>query len=551
MQNIILKSLKKHLHKHWIFYGLTFLLILLLFKNPFSGRNSVSNLDPFPDALMYITASKNLVNEGNLKIIYKSIQLDSTIPPLYSISIAPFYYIFRDPRSFYFANVLFTLISAIFFYKITFKLFKNNLIRTALFLAFVSNFIIFGYSSFAMAENLLICLFIISIYLLTEPITTKRSLFLGLLTTAFFATKYIAWTLSFSLGLTFVVLLFTQKMKKAQMFKLFSLYSSALIVSFFALIFIESMTKEQGLLAQIRAYLPNLAQTLSSISTLGSGNQTESIATYSKSYIQNNLLRYFAGLIGGPAPAAGKDFIITPIIIGMGSLMGIFVNVFFSRLKLLSFYLLMIFLTTFIYVLFLFVTDIRYLFIMIPVQIIVFGISLNTLLEYLRTRRFLLSYSVIIFISLTAITLNIYPAVLTQLKANFFDGDHSRVYQTVMFFNQSFDEPKPGKKPFLISTLPPLMIDYYSNQNYNLLPFSRFQHFMHKPEIWGIQENTDLFKLYKQYIKEGRDIYLSDHDTNSNIYSATYSIYKQTFALITVSTGCQNQCNIFRLGLKE
>ncbi len=546
------KSWKNILKKHWIFLIFGTLLITLLFKNPFSGQNSISNLDPYPDALLYITASKNLAKEGDLKIIYKNVLIDSTIPPLYPITLSPIYFIFGDHRAFYFVNILLTLTSTVFFYKIIVKLFEDKLIKIILFFTFVSNFIIFWYPSVAMAENLLICLFIISIHLLIGPLTNNKSVLLGLLTTAFFATKYVAFTLSFSLLLTFIILLFCHKRKRAQKLKLFSLYLLALTISFVILLFIESETKQRDLLTQLQSYLPNIVQALSSFGSSGLNNPIEAKSTYSGSYVQNNLLRYFAGLIGGPAPAAGKDLIIIPIIIGMGSLAGIFVNVFLSRLKLLSFYFLTIFLTTTFYILFFFVTDIRYIFVMIPIQIIVFGISITSILRFLNNKKLFFSSNIIILVTLTAVILNVYSGVLNQLKVNFFGDDRSKVYETVMSFNRNFDQQKPGQKPFIISTLPPLAVDSYSNQNYNLLPFSRFQHFIYKPEIWGIPENSDLFELYKQYLKEGREIYLSDHDTNdSSFYSFAYIFYKEKFILTPVSKGCHNQCNIFRLGLKD
>jgi len=546
--------LNNHLKRHWIFYLLMVLLISLLFKNPYSGKNSISNLDPYPDALMYLTAAKGLTEGAGLQIYYKSVKLDSTIPPLYPAAIAPFYFIFRDPRAFYFANILLTLASSLFFYRIIFKLFQDEKVKATLFLAFVSNFIIFWYPSVAMAENLLICLFIISTYLLLDSPTGKKSLYLGLLTTSFFATKYVAWTLSFSLGLTFTIFLFSQKLRQVQKFKLFSLYLLASGASFIILMLLESSTKEQNIFNQLELYFQHIPATINSIGADWSVHSSgaHSSLTFSQSYLKTNLLRYFAGLIGGPAPAAGKDFITIPIVIGMSSLLGIFINLFFSRLRVLSFYFLIVFLTTLSYILFFFKTDNRYLFVIIPIQIIVFGISLSTLLSFLNKKKLFLSSHLITFVILSAIVLSVSPVISNQLKLNFYDGENSRSYQTVMFYNQTFRESKPGKKPNIISTIPPLMVDFYSNKNYNLLPFSGYQHFMYKPEIWDIPNNSNLFELYKQYLEDGREIYLSDHDANNpSFYSFAYLFYKENFELIPISTGCHNQCNIFKLELKS
>src|SRR5258708_1296424 len=94
------------------------LLALLLFRNPFSSQNIISDLEPSPDTIHYLSPAKNFFNGQGLKIGYEGRFLNPDVPPLYSLVLAPFIATLKDIRAFYFANLILVFISTILFYQI-------------------------------------------------------------------------------------------------------------------------------------------------------------------------------------------------------------------------------------------------------------------------------------------------------------------------------------------------------------------------------------------------------------------------------------------------
>jgi hypothetical protein len=384
--------------------------------------------------------ARNITGGEGFKITYKQFPLYSTIPPLYSLSLAPFYAIFDDPRSFYLTNLVLTLASSFFFYQILLKLFKRNFVIFLLQLTFITSSIIFTYPAYAMSENLLICLFIASAYLLTGRLSVKKSFILGILTTAFVSTKYVAWPLSLSLLTIFLVWVIIKKYTPSEKITLVFCYSASFLFSLIIFLLADSYSKQQNIFELIKIY-SNSFLSLTGLILKVSGTSLNSIQTnptFSTSYVSSNLLRYFAVLIGGTSSLAGKELITIPPLVGIASLAGIILNPFTSKFKLVSSYLLLAFITTLLFIMLFFANDIRYIFITIPIQILSFGIILNTLLQILESKKLTLSYYLVLIISLLAITTSAYPHIKNQLFLNFFTPEYSRPYETVNFLQSEF-----------------------------------------------------------------------------------------------------------------
>lgn len=551
MQKFRFQIIKKHLTAHFIFYSLVALLITLIYKDPFSGKNLISSFQPFPDALFYVNAAQNLASGNGLKITYKQFTLYPTIPPLYSIALAPIYLISTDPRAFYLVNVALLLISFIFFYNIIIKIFKSKLITFTLLFIYVTDVALFMFPSLPMSENLLICLFITSIYLLLTPLSTKKSIFLGLITIAFFATKYVAWTLSVSLIISYMVLIFYQKIKPERKLRLFLTYFLTSSLAFIVVLYVESLFRDEFLYTRLHYYFGHFEILWSFIFPSQISSEKPVTTAFATSNFRSNFDGYLAALMGGQSSVAGADLPLIPIFVGMSSLIGIFVNLIISKLKILNLYILITFTTTLAFLMLFFTTDTRYIIALIPLQILSFGILYDSVLQYLEKRKLALSKAIIVIACSAGIIFNIYPRVVEQWFANFSGQDSSLPYQTIEFINEYFDNNPQVNRPKVITLMPPLLIQYYSNNKYDLLPFSRFQHFMSWPEIWGLNNNKlQLSDLYKQYLREGQEIYLSSYFIESALFLDTYNFYKENFTLIEVSQGCQNRCKLYRLEAK-
>ena len=108
----------KFLEKYgfWISALICFLIYLALaYKNPFKDNNLISNLEPYPDTLLYSFPAWNFVrgNGWNLGVGEKIIRI--SVPNTYGILLTPLMWVFNDIRSFYFTNLIFGLSTLLFF----------------------------------------------------------------------------------------------------------------------------------------------------------------------------------------------------------------------------------------------------------------------------------------------------------------------------------------------------------------------------------------------------------------------------------------------------
>ena len=124
-------------------------------------------------------------------------------------------------------------------------------------------------------------------------------------------------------------------------------------------------------------------------------------------------------------------------------------------------------------------------------------------------------------------------------------------YISVLKLNAYFDEKK-GIKPVVISPMPPYYIDFYSNGNYELLPLSTGQEFRSRMDLaWGEHDYSDLHKLYTNYLKNGRELYVSTYGLGNEAYLHTaYEALSEKFKTTEVYVDCYKLCNLYKVELK-
>ena len=178
---------------------LTYIFILLIFillayKDVFSIRTLIPNLEPYPDTLYYASPAWNYVKGNGFKMFFENLTIKSVTPPLYSIFLIPFFYFFSDVRSFYFANIFLMFSSILFFILILKKIYKESFFSFFLiiFLSFflVTNQFVYSLPSFLMSENLSFLILIIGIYLLISPVTKTKSILSAIIGTSFVLIKF-------------------------------------------------------------------------------------------------------------------------------------------------------------------------------------------------------------------------------------------------------------------------------------------------------------------------------------------------------------------------
>ena len=128
-------------------------------------------------------------------------------------------------------------------------------------------------------------------------------------------------------------------------------------------------------------------------------------------------------------------------------------------------------------------------------------------------------------------------------------------YLAVLDMNTYFAkvEAKSGKKPVVISAMPPYFIDFYSNKTYTLLPLSPQQEFRsYLVESWGPNDYTDMVKLYNTYLKNGYEVYLEEYGLGNEGYlHEAFDDVLKNFTVKKVQSGCYNVCNIYHVSVKN
>lgn len=544
------------LFKGQYFFIFCFLiLVVLLFKNPFSGTNLISNLEPQPDSVHYLTPARNIISVKGFYLSYQGRNISPEVPPLYSAALAPLIWLFTDPRAFYLLNALLSLLSLFIFYRLICSLNFSPLIKNYALFTFTLNPLLYWYPSFVMAENLLLPLFLLSFYMFLLPPSKKYAVLSGVLAAGMFATKYVAGFLSVSFLLVYFIKIISSKNTN---------FSKAVLITFLLTSFmgiflihanIEKTFKQVSLIESI---LDNFKSLFINFLYLFS-SETKPVALEAKSqfssnYVISNLWQYIAGFLGGKVRTIGTDMIFIPAVTGMVSLVALILNPFFSRFRLLSAYFLLSLGLTLSLILTFRVTEARYLFSFVPALIIAVCILISTIEGRLEkmNKSYWIKFIVLIFLGSTL--LSYLSPLKTQFFENFIRDKSPYSYEAVMQLNNYFPENNSAQKPVVIFPLSPYFVEFYSNSNYELLPASKDQHFMTNPlAAWGQADYKNLPKLYAQLLDQGRDLFISDFGTHFSdrvaaiTFARDFNSVRENFTLQKVAAGCNGLCNLYKI----
>ena len=577
MKSKLIKTILKRLAlfiRHWPLILTFFIFALLLAKNPFSDRTLIPNFEPFPDTFYYIVTPRCWLQEKEWQLCREGASgIESSVAPLYGMSLLPFFILNNDPRMFYFANITFAFTGLFFFYLIIKNIFdsanfpktKNlkkhledkklimglpkanqemSFLSSRCFLIFFILFLyatsyrLYWYPTLAMASNLLLPLFLLAAYLLIQPVSLFRTSLALALAGSFFATKFSALPLVPTYLVIYLFkILFQYKNNK----KLLTRF--ILLFSFFTIL----------ILSLKNFYLSKLIYSgLHGLLFSSPENRWFSFV-----YFQKNLDFYLKTLVGQPAKVLWDFRPFYPTWVGIGAIVGLF----WALLKKQGFALsaLLLLAAQVIFMSLFYDHDGRYIFIALPVIFIGFTyfLKFGTGLFSKINKQALLFNGKNIFLFFISLVFLIYNAnnftrIKSQISLNLKYAEQPWYYLSVLEFNNFFAESTLPKKPILISAVAPFLIDFYSNNNYSPLPLSSAQEFRgeSRKKIWGKNDYSDLIKLYKSKIDAGFDVYITKYGLENNTFKiADFKIINESFTLTKVHSGCHDQCNIYKLGL--
>ena len=518
--------------------------MIFLARNPFSERTLIPNLEPYPDTFHYLVPATSFVSGTGFNITRGFGDIKPSVPPLYSIALMPFFLINKDVRMFYFSNVIMSLASLYIFYLILKKLTPNRWIIGFGLLIISSNYYIYWYPQWAMAENLLLPLFLSALYLLLQKVSPKNMLLSSVIATSMYLTKYAAAPISLFYIFIYIFKILMERNGVRELPKYFFFLS---IVGAPALVFLytyNNVNHLQSLLGIILHVFPGVFNSQQIISE----GAKEWISSY---FLINNFPRYFRATLGEPERFLWDFSPILPRYLSIAGYAGLLLGACQKRTRLFFLALIILLFAQMVFISTFYAIDMRYLYNAIPTLILgttILFISLSNILTKRKVAKLLPAF--IITIALFYLVINA-QRFKNQIMLNLKYYEVPWYYKSVLVLNDFFTKNDFGKdeKPLVISSIPPFLIDYYSNGKYDILPLSLSQEFRTNRElVWGPGDYSNLHNLYRDYLKKGRLLYVSTYGLgNDGGLHTAFDEIKSDFTLTEVYDGCFTQCKIYTL----
>lgn len=540
----LINKYQELLYKAILFFTLIFFL-LLSWKNPYNDTSLIGNFDPFPDTMHYVVPARNFVLNGRFALEHNNQITKIGVPPLYSWSLIPGYFINSDARTFYFTNLVLGFISIFLLYKISRKLSQSPFITGLILFLYTGTFVIFWQTQLAMSENILLPVmlgFILSV--LPEKLTYKNLALSTVLAVLLYGSKYAALpcTLFALLFLAFKIISVSFLQKKTMFKQLFFVAFIAILV--FALVnghqFLENFTN------LINANFNHNATAQEAVSWFGLAN------------LENSFPKYFQALMGYPIYNLWETKAILPF--GLAALVLIWSLYALGMKKYRSLAILVIGFTA-AQLSFLSLTVMiegRYAFIFLPIIYTGFATMCGWGKEFLEThfdqnKTTILTFLLVI-LSASAFSFYHFQEWKTQLLVNF-QGSERPWWHIAMVKEDQIMNSRGSEKDqtILITVMAPHFWDLYQQGNYKIAPFLSTQDFYNTP-IWkdvGLENiaKVNLPDFYANQLKQGKQIYLSTIGFNEN--NRKYiPAYEKLFNFEILDENCGNLCTLYHLTLK-
>lgn len=537
------KKIRSALIHHWSLAIALCLFTGLLLRNPYSTRTLIPNFEPFPDAFYYITTPLCFLQGEGWKMCRlhnPEIQgIETVVGPLYSLTLLPSFLVSNDPRTFYFSNIFLAFLSVFLLYKISIQFFKNQLITSVILLFYVTNYYVYWYPSLAMAENVLVPLFLLSLYLLQSKLTKKNILLAGIVVPSFYAAKYAYVSLSavFLVFYLLKIVLESKKKRRELCIRLAFFFTPVLILG---LMLFD--------LAQLLFFFNNIF--VKNESAASSTTTSSAAGYFSTGYILKHLPKYSAALFG-----KSERFLwsTTPLLSSSLAITGLVGHavVWTKKQTIPKLYMLAAGVLQLLFMSSFYVVDIRYVFHLLPILLIGFGFLVSAL-----SKKIVSSF---VFSALMAIVVCVYlfsnaQRLKSQIMINLKYAETPWWQLSIVEANTYFEKiaSTEKNKPYLITLAAPFLHDYYPSSSYKLLPMHPQQDFHNfREEVWGESKDLALLDLYAQKMRES-SVFITTYGTAATpSFKAVFDEIKQTFDLIEVQNGCHTTCVIYQLYEKK
>ncbi|MGD9129829.1 MAG: hypothetical protein PVJ09_05075 [Candidatus Woesebacteria bacterium] len=539
--------------KHLFLILALFVFLLLSYKAPFSERTLIPNFEPYPDTFHYITSARCLLIGSGRKLCREGLSINPAVPPLYSYLMIPLFLLINDPRAVYYLNIALSLISLISFYLILKKLFKNQLLIGFSLFLYVTNFYIYWMPSLAMAENLLLPLTLLCLYLLLSPISKKNSFIFGLTAISLYATKYIAAPLTLAFAILFIIKLINSQEKNLKGKKI------SISINFCSAFLLGLMFFGMGAaLRKVEEFSNGLIAVLKKNNlTVDSTREENENSFYSLSYLPKNLPLYIKTILGYPIRFLWQNKAILSNYLAQLGLLGLILKLRKAKTRFFAFSIIFLISIQILVVSLFYSFESRYIYYSIPFLILGFAFFLEETAQLLKKTKImaLKKHGIIFLIAITGILYlkaNLIPWK-QQLSLNFKYAETPWYYLAIKEVDQLITEKNFVKKPYLISAVNPYLFDFYSQDKFKLLPLSYEQDlFSDAKDVWGDHDYSDLIILYQSLLENGDTVLLTNYGLgNEQGKHNDFQTIKDSFELTELKSACYDLCNIYQLALKS
>ncbi len=521
------------------------LFSLLLFKDVFSTRTLVPNLEPYPDSIHYINSAFSLIKGHGIAIEREGRVLSPSVPPLYSLALVPIFLARSDARMFYFVNILLAFISLFLLYKIIKKIVNNIFWIGFLLFIYITNYFIYWYPSIPMAENLTLTLFLGLLFVLSRTVSNLNLFLAAVLTVCLYFTKYASLPLVLSFAVIFLIKNILEEKRKDHVLRSCLKFLFFLLVAFLPFYFYELFFRKTDIITA------TLSNALKLLNLTPPEDKIEKIQSpyFSTNYFSKNFSLYLGSLFGKPMRFLWDNTPMVSFWMGLAGLTGLIAGLFDKKLRIICLAVILSLVSSIIFLSYFYVADGRYFYHAIPSVVLGMALFLRLLDSRIKNPRLITFLVVIVFIFYSVIN---FQRLKYQVSLNLRHSETPWYYVSVITLNDYFIDQPLGEKPIVISALPPYYVDFFSNKNYTLLPLSKNQEFPTvREKVWGPNDYSDLVNLYKKYLSQGRVLYVNNYGLgNEQPLHDDFDLIKKEFRLEKVQDGCDGACNIYKLEAK-
>lgn len=499
-------KLLRFIWMHSVLIVCLFVYMLLAGKNPFSERNLIGNLDPYPDTFYYSLPAWNLVHGKGFVMSDGIVSAVMAVPPAYPIYLVPFFVIFNDVRAFYFGNMLLTFGTIIIFYLILRKMYGRTMLLVLPMLLLVTNQYFYIVPSLLMAENPSIFIATLLLYLSLDR-KRKSIVYFGLfLSVVLFLVKFSNFPVFISFFIVFLYkLVKSVKIKINIIVPIFLIFSAVLIL-----------------------FLPKFIQFVAKL---------PDFKLFSVSNVQNNINFYLGSIVGSCTSYLWWKNPVWPTFVGVLLLIGLFISLFkYSQNTLAARVVSIVMVTLLGYMSFFYFHDFRYVQVLIP-MLLVFVLVPIFFFKNIKFKYVLVS----VFCAFYIFSNKNMSAWRLQAAVNLKYREDPWQYFAIKKLNNYFE--KFDTKSEVYTFLPRYLVYYFGNQKYTYNRISPDERF---------ETNIDPIKNIYTDLELGKQVFV----TNAYIFNdyanseKWWKKVKDNFTLGKVVDGCLGSCNIYVLRVK-